>query len=129
MKYLLTFLFIFSTQSFAEESLNKYTINANGNVEIIEEHKYSNTHSFKNYLLRVKKSFLKSLYSLTLRFILLNFHCRKQNKNSLKFNFKSLKNLKFLLNLICFALIINRLGTKLFFGGVYDVCYDGMKSY
>ena len=42
-------LFLFSTQSFAEESLNKYTINANGNVEIIEEHKYSNTHNFKNY--------------------------------------------------------------------------------
>ena len=39
----------FSAQSFAEESLNKYTINANGNVEIIEEHKYSNTHNFKNY--------------------------------------------------------------------------------
>ena len=49
MKYLLILLFLFSTQSFAEESLNKYTINANGNVEIIEEHKYSNTHSFKNY--------------------------------------------------------------------------------
>ena len=49
MKYLLILLFLFSTHSFSEESLNKYTINANGNVEIIEEHKYSDTHSFKNY--------------------------------------------------------------------------------
>jgi hypothetical protein len=49
MKYLLILLFLFSTHSFSEESLNKYTINANGNVEIIEVHKYSKTHSFKNY--------------------------------------------------------------------------------
>ena len=49
MKYLLILLFLFSIHSFSEESLNKYTINANGNVEIIEEHKYSKTHSFKNY--------------------------------------------------------------------------------
>ena len=49
MKHLLILLFLFSTQSFSEESLNKYTISTNGNVEIIEEHKYSNTHSFKNY--------------------------------------------------------------------------------
>ena len=49
MKYLLILLFLFSTHSFSEETLNKYTINANGNVKIIKEHKYSNTHSFKNY--------------------------------------------------------------------------------
>ncbi len=50
MKIILSIILLFlSTQGFAEESLNKYTINANGNVEIIEEHKYSNTHSFKNY--------------------------------------------------------------------------------
>ena len=50
MKIILSLILIFlSTQGFANETLNKYTINANGNVKIIEEHKYSNTHSFKNY--------------------------------------------------------------------------------
>ena len=50
MKIILSLILIFlSTQGFAKETLNKYTINANGNVKIIEEHKYSNTHSFKNY--------------------------------------------------------------------------------
>ena len=52
MKYLLILLFLFSNLSFSEESLNEYTINANGNVEIIEEHKYSNTHNFKKLLLQ-----------------------------------------------------------------------------
>ena len=52
MKHILILLFLFSTQGFVEESLNKYTINANGNVEIIEEHKYSNTHNFKKLLLQ-----------------------------------------------------------------------------
>ena len=49
MKYLLILIFFFSTYSFSEESLNKYTIDTNGNVEIIEEHNYSKKHSFKNY--------------------------------------------------------------------------------
>jgi len=49
MKYLLNLLFLFSTYSFSQESLNKYTIDTNGNVEIIEEHNYSKKHSFKNY--------------------------------------------------------------------------------
>ena len=62
MKYLLILLFLFSTHSFSEESLKKYTINANGNVEIIEEHKYSKAHSFKNYKI-TKNEEIKSLKS------------------------------------------------------------------
>tara|TARA_S200000501_G_scaffold325799_1_gene323888 strand:+ start:126 stop:350 length:225 start_codon:yes stop_codon:yes gene_type:complete len=49
MKYLLILLFLFSTLSFSEQRLNKYTLDTNRNVEIIEEHNYSKTHSFKNY--------------------------------------------------------------------------------
>ena len=49
MKYLLNLLFLFSTYSFSQESLNKYIIDTNGNVDIIEEHNYSKTYNFKNY--------------------------------------------------------------------------------
>ena len=47
--FIMAVLFVLFRNVSAEEAPNKYTINANGNVEIIEEHKYSNTHSFKNY--------------------------------------------------------------------------------
>ena len=42
-------LFVFCANVSAEESLSKYTIDTNGNVEIIEEHNYSKKHRFKNY--------------------------------------------------------------------------------
>ena len=52
MKYLLTLLLLFSTHSFSEESLNRYTIDSNGNVDTIVEHNYSKKHNFKNYTIR-----------------------------------------------------------------------------
>ena len=52
MKYLLTLLLLFSTHSFSEESLNRYTIDSNGNVDTIVEHNYSKKYSFKNYTIR-----------------------------------------------------------------------------
>ena len=52
MKYLLTLLLLFSTHSFSEESLNRYTIDSNGNVNTIVEHNYSKKHNFKNYTIR-----------------------------------------------------------------------------
>ena len=53
MKIILSIVFIFFTVlSFSEEKLNKYTINVSGNVVIIEEHNYTETHSFKNYTVK-----------------------------------------------------------------------------
>ena len=46
---ILALLFVSWGNVIAEESLNKYKIDTNGNVEIIEEHNYSKTHNFKNY--------------------------------------------------------------------------------
>ena len=45
-------LMLLSVYSFSEESLNKYTIDQNGNVDTIVEHNYSKKHSFKNYTIR-----------------------------------------------------------------------------
>ncbi len=49
---LLIILMLLSVYSFSEESLNRYTIDQNGNVDIIVEHNYSKNHSFKNYTIR-----------------------------------------------------------------------------
>ena len=43
---------LLSVYSFSEESINRYTIDQNGNIDIIVEHNYSKKHSFKNYTIR-----------------------------------------------------------------------------
>ena len=49
LSIILMLLFVYS---FSEESLNRYTIDQNGNVDTIVEHNYSKKHSFKNYTIR-----------------------------------------------------------------------------
>ena len=53
MKIILSIIsMLLSVYSFSEESINRYTIDQNGNVDIIVEHNYSKIHSFKNYTIR-----------------------------------------------------------------------------
>ena len=52
MKYLLILLFLFTTYSFSEERDSKYTLASNGRMEIITEHKYSEIHYYRNYVIK-----------------------------------------------------------------------------
>ena len=53
MKITLSIISMFlSAYSFSEESINRYTIDSNGNDGTIVEHNYSKKNSFKNYTIR-----------------------------------------------------------------------------
>ena len=51
MKYLIILFFLFTNYAFSEETDSKYTLTSNGKVKIITEHKYSDKHYYKNYVI------------------------------------------------------------------------------
>lgn len=52
MKYLIILFFLFTNYAFSEETDSKYTLTSNGKVKIITEHKYSEKHYYKNYVIK-----------------------------------------------------------------------------
>jgi len=52
MKYLLILFFFFTNHAFSEDTVSKYTLTSNGKVKIITEHKYSDKHYYKNYVIK-----------------------------------------------------------------------------